>query len=106
MVEDVSLARRPQRDWVSVLMNGAASMVVVVIAMLTWGRGVETQIADTRALLAGLTARVEAIDAERKSDIDARRAADAALTLKLDQMSANLATISAQLDDLRRGLRR
>jgi uncharacterized protein YceH (UPF0502 family) len=57
-------------------------------------------------VVSGLVERVHAIEIERRAETESRRAVDAALSAKIDTMSQELATISAQLDDLRRSLRR
>lgn len=102
---DASVAP-PRRDWVSYLFQSVGTIAAVVIAMLAWGQHIEGQISDQRVAISGISARIDAIETERRAENEARRAADAALTLKLDAMSATLSTIAAQLDDLRQRLKR
>jgi|GEM_PF-4021142 len=96
----------PRRDWLGHGLQTLATIIFIALAALAWGDRIEGQIADQRVSLSGLSARVDALEAERRAENEARRQADAALALRLDTMSSTLATISAQLDDLRRVLKR
>jgi hypothetical protein len=102
----MSADQAPRRDWLGYLIQSVATISAVVIAMLAWGQHIEGQLADQRVGISGLSARVDAIEAERRDEAEARRAEDAAVTLKLDTMSSSLAAIAAQLDDLRKVLKR
>ncbi|HZU89605.1 MAG TPA: hypothetical protein VE993_10155 [Stellaceae bacterium] len=96
----------PRRDWLGHGLQTLATIIFITLAALAWGDRIEGQIADQRVSLSALSARVDAIEAERKTENEARRAADAALAAKLDTMTSTLATITAQSDDLRRALKR
>jgi hypothetical protein len=106
MAEDMIEKAPLRRDWLSYLIQGAATFIAVIIAILTWGQQIESRINDQRVTVSGLIERVHAIEIERRAETESRRAANAALSLKIGTMSQQLATISAQLDDLRRTLKR
>src|SRR5579884_3071196 len=71
----------PRRDWLGHGLQTLATIIFIALAALAWGDRIEGQIADQRVSLSGLSARVDALEAERRAENEARRQADAALAL-------------------------
>jgi hypothetical protein len=91
-----------RRDWIGNAIQSIATAAMILLGILAWGQHVEGEIADIRETAVMLRTRVKAD--EQNATINAN--ASLALSAKLDALSSQMATISAQLDDLRHEMKR
>jgi signal transduction protein with GAF and PtsI domain len=92
----------PRRDWIGSAVQSIATAAMILLGILAWGQHVESEISEVRTAHAALEARLHGDEAAAGTNA----ATAAALASKIDAITSQLATIAAQLDDLKRELRR
>jgi hypothetical protein len=90
------------RGWINSLMQSIATAAIVFVPIFAWGNHIEGQITSVLTQYASINARVSADEANAMASSRAMLE----LSDKLDGLSTQLATITAELSDLRTELKK
>jgi hypothetical protein len=95
--------------WQDIGVQLLTSAVLIILAFFSWGEGVQSNVYASRDRITGLEERIKGDENRIAADELVLRDFSnqySRLVLKVDQAVSTLATISAQLDDLKKELRR